>query len=216
MQLMKRTNTRSQNSHDLVKLELIDGFSRNSNSIFSSTHCYESSSDDDDDDDEEDNTLVYIEDLNSSVDSYCSSDEDYSLNDDDFLINKTNFSIIEKSNIRKSTFMPSKTSSRKSLLSPEVSKLYRNQTLIIDYKCNICNLHLFKGQCVDCELDVNKNKFILLQDNLFSSTMIANDSMITNVKQHRHEIEMNCLLDLYVLQKMLEEDNKRFRFATQF
>jgi hypothetical protein len=191
------SNKTVQHSRDLLSFNITKEFSHGSNSFFSSTHFYESylfdydTADEDDDDEDEDEDTI-------REDSFC-SDNFYSDDDDDedeeenFLITSRNKSNISISSNKRSAFTPSKTSSRKSLLSPETSIIYRNQTLIIDYICNVCNLHLFKGQCIDCEFDETRNKLFLKQDDIFSSTLIANET-IKSVKHHKHEIEVNYLL----------------------
>ena len=215
-QLISGNNTKSsQNSHELLSFNLTKEFSNHSsNAFFSSTQFYESFLSDYDfdteEEDDEDETISICDDVDTSIDSFCSIndnyyDDDIDDDDEDLIINsKSNLTTISENSLinKNPKFAPSKTSSRKSLLSPETKKKYYNQTLVIDYICNVCNLHLFKGQCIDCEYDVNRNKLILVQDSMFSSTMIANET-IKNVKHHKHEIEISYLF----LRRSIDDKN---------
>lgn len=136
----------------------------------------------------------------TSIDSISSTDSDYYTGNSES--SQLNFNEIKKLN-----FTPNKTSSRKSLLNYTPTKLYKNLTLIFDYKCNICNLYLSKGQYIDCEYDEFNNKFILSNQNIFSSTFISNSSCNLNANNnhshhhHQHEIEPDDILELLVLQQ---------------
>ena len=204
------SNNSTQNSRDLLSFNITKEFSHGSNSFFSSTHFYESylfdcdydTADEDEDEYDDENTIC--------EDSFCSDNFYSDDEDDDYLVtsNKSNATVNSK---KSSAFTPSKTSSRKSLLMPETSIVYKDQTLLVDYICNICNLQLFKGQCIDCEFDENRNKLFLKQDEIFSSTMIANET-IKNVKNHKHEIEVNYLL----FRRPIDSKNLNYTRVTHF
>lgn len=129
-----------------------------------------------------------------------SCDSDY-MTDIQIIDESVNDSKVDESDIN---FTPLKTSSKKNLVDFKSSKLYKNLTLIFDYKCDVCNLNLLKGQCIDCEYDDINDKFILLQHNLLSSTLITHD-----INEHKHIIEPNSVIDLLLLKILVEETSNR-------